>query len=269
MINSAILKKIYLNNAKYNVLSESISLDDVERYEPKKELNERIWNNLHLRSKVRMRLLDISDDFYDTLGISDDYRIDTILTGSICNYNWTSSSDIDLHIIIDFSTINSDTELVKSYFDMKKNEWNKSHLNLKIYNFPIEVYVQDINEKHVSHGIYSLERDAWIIRPSYKSLDDTIFDENDILYKSSDLMDIIDDLEKASNLQTDKHKLLLIKKKVFSLYSSLKNKRKKSLNQDGEMGKWNIIWKILRNDGYIEKLIVMKAKLYDKINTID
>lgn len=262
------LRTIYLTEELFESLAETVSDDDVEQYDVKHSLNERIWQNGHLRSKVRMRLLDIADDFFDTLGISEDDRVDTILTGSMCNYNWTSSSDIDLHIVVDFSNICDDTETLKDYFDMKKNEWNKEHERLKIYNFPIEVYIQDVNEKHISHGIYSLESDKWLVKPMLKSFSDTVFDKNDIVAKANYIMDIIDDLDNASQHEKDKHKLSVLRNKITSLFKRLKTKRQDSLNGYGEMGSWNIVWKILRNNGYIERLVALKAILYDKINSL-
>lgn len=250
-------------------IKEAITQNEVERYEIKDKLNERFWNGKQLRSKVRMRLLDIADDFFDTLGFNEDCRIDTILTGSLCNYNWTSMSDIDLHIIVDFSLINEDFDLVKTYCDLKKNEWNTKHDTLKIYNYPIEIYVQDINEKHISHGIYSLEKNEWLIKPSHNDLMVNMFNKDDVIEKTSYIMDIIDNLDNAYIHIHDKHKLQEIYHKVNSLLLRLKKKRKTYLSRQGEMSSWNVIWKILRNCGYIEKLIVMKAKLYDKIFSIE
>ena len=39
------------------------------------------------------------------------------------------------------------------------------HENLKIYGFPVEIYVQDVNEEHTANGMYSLESNDWIKVP--------------------------------------------------------------------------------------------------------
>ena len=44
------------------------------------------------------------------------------LTGSLANYNWSSFSDVDLHIIVDFSQIDENYELVKGFFDNARRE---------------------------------------------------------------------------------------------------------------------------------------------------
>ena len=94
------------------------------------------------------------------------------MTGSLCNYNWSTYSDIDLHIVIDFSEISDKKDLVQEYFDAKKNEWNNSHTNLTIHNFNVELYVEDIVNDSVRGGIYSLEQNKWIKKPSYDDLDE-------------------------------------------------------------------------------------------------
>ena len=89
---------------------------------------------------------------------------DYLFLGSLANYNWSKYSDIDLHILIDFKKINKDTDLVKDYFDSKKKIWNDEHENLKIYGFQVELYIQDINEENSSGGVYSLEKNKWLIK---------------------------------------------------------------------------------------------------------
>ena len=54
---------------------------------------------------------------------------------------------------------------MKEYFDSKKSLWNQKHKDIKIFGFPIEVYVQDKNEPHASTGVYSLEKNEWKVKP--------------------------------------------------------------------------------------------------------
>ena len=72
----------------------------------KKELNQSIWDGEKLNTLVRERLLKIADDFIEDLEIVEKEDIEDIrLTGSLANYNYTSYSDIDLHVIIDFQKV--------------------------------------------------------------------------------------------------------------------------------------------------------------------
>ena len=75
----------------------------------KKELDQSIWDDEKLKPLVRDRLLKIASDFVEYLEVLDEDNIEDIrLTGSLANYNYTSYSDIDLHIIIDFKDVNED-----------------------------------------------------------------------------------------------------------------------------------------------------------------
>ena len=79
-----------------------------------KYLNEKFWDeNNHLNPRVRLRLLDIADKFYETLETSWVEPIDVIFTGSLCNYNWSKYSDVDLHIVVNFDDVDKRTNFVK------------------------------------------------------------------------------------------------------------------------------------------------------------
>ena len=76
------------------------------------------------------------------------------ITGSLANYNWNKKySDIDLHILIDYSKVDKRTDFVDNYFYSQKKLWNEEHKDLRIFGFPIEVYVQDVNKEHTSSGV--------------------------------------------------------------------------------------------------------------------
>ena len=63
---------------------------------------------------------ELGEDFVEFLGI-EFFIHDIILTGSLANYNWSNFSDVDLHIVIDFEDSEYDSELLKEFFDSKKN----------------------------------------------------------------------------------------------------------------------------------------------------
>ena len=54
------------------------------------------------------------------------------------------SSDIDLHILLDFKEVNDNVDLVKDYFNAVKALWNYLH-DIRIKGYEVEVYVQDAN----------------------------------------------------------------------------------------------------------------------------
>lgn len=252
-------------NIDTEVNSNEVNLSSFKK---EKKLNPQIWHNMTINPKLRLRLLDIADDFWDSLEVSWVKIKDIVITGSISNYNWSKYSDIDLHIIIDYKEVDKKIELVKDYFDSKKNEWNKDHENLKMYGFPVELYVQDINETHDSSGIYSIEKNTWLVKPNPNKIKELGLDKYTIKEKSAKIMTIIDDLENSYKTTKDKHVIDEIAQKVKLLLIKLKGMRKSSLDIEGESGVGNIIWKVLRRTSYLDKLYDLKIKTYDKINTL-
>lgn len=241
---------------------------NLSSFRPQKELNPKIWINGRINSKVRLRLLDIADDFFDTLEVNWVQPKDIILTGSLANYNWSKYSDFDLHIVINFEDVDDRVNFVKDYFDAKKKLWNEQHENLKIYGFPVEVYVQDANEEHTASGVYSLELDEWIKKPTRNSISTIKLNKFYIKEKALKYMLIIDDLYEAAKNEKDIEKLEQIALKSNKLFKTIKSMRRDALKNGNEMSSGNIIFKCLRRSGHIGKLSEVKTKTYDKIFSI-
>lgn len=250
-----------------NLTEISSSEVNLSSFETKKELNEKFWTNKKLNSKVRKRLLKIADDFLNDIKIDNKYCSDVIFLGSLANYNWSKYSDVDLHLIIDFKKVNKNIELVKDYFDVKRTLWNDTHESLKIYGFPIEIYIQDINEENSATGVFSLEKNKWIKIP--KEIDEDVLNKTKIKQKSADLMTKIDKLKSQYDKKTLNTDLEKLSKNVKSLFDEIKRLRKSGLSTNkGEFSTGNIVFKVLRRSGRLETLIDLKRNTYDKINTI-
>jgi predicted nucleotidyltransferase len=70
---------------------------------------------MRMKEEIREPMLKIASNFIE--GLPFDVKIEDItLTGSLANYNWSSYSDVDLHIIVDFSKIDENYDLVKGFF---------------------------------------------------------------------------------------------------------------------------------------------------------
>ncbi len=241
---------------------------DLSSFKPKKELEPRIWVNGTLNSRVRLRLMDIADDFYDTLDIGWVEPKDVILTGSLANYNYSKFSDFDLHIVVDFEEVDDRVNFVKDYFDAKKKIWNDQHKDLKIYGYPVELYVQDANEFHNASGVYSLNLNTWIREPNENGIEAIKLNKFYIKEKVLKLINKIDDLCEAAETETDNYKLEEIANNANELFKRIRSARKAGLKRGGEMDSFNIIFKCLRRTGYIGKLVDLKTKTYDKLFSI-
>lgn len=265
-------EKDSIQSFSFGELDEMIDSDEMgdvlNSFEVQKQLNPKIWVNNKLNSRVRLRLLDIADKFFDSLGVDWVKTHDIIMTGSLCNYNWSKYSDIDLHILVDFKDVDERTHFVKDYFDSKKRLWNQEHDNLKIYGYPVELYVQDINEEHTASGIYSLEKNEWIKEPERDEMKAIQLDKEKVLDKVENIVSIIDNFEKQIEKEQDTEKIDIISDKVKKLFDKIKGVRRESLKKKGEMGIGNIVFKTLRRLDYIGKLVELKNKTWDKIFSI-
>lgn len=230
----------------------------------KDELNPKIWDNpqdiksAKIKEVIRKRLLEIADEFVEFLNIPI-FVQDVTLTGSLSNYNWSSYSDFDLHILYDFSEAGSKKELLSDLFGLKKTYFNSTH-DIKIKGYEVESYVQDISEPHESTGVYSLMFNEWIKEPS--SDIDIKIDKTLVLEKSQQWMDMIDNMIEELNDDDIEYE------KGQSIISKLKDKIKKfrasGLERGGEYSYENLVFKFLRRSGYIEKLYEFSDQFMDK-----
>lgn len=262
-------KKLNLNESVMQEMSpEDVSL---ESFNIKRDLNPKFWKDEHLDKRIRLKLLDIADDFFKDLDVDWIEPKDIIMTGSLANYNWDNEySDIDLHIMVDFEEVDDNKDFVKNYFDSKKTLWNQKHEGLTIFGFPVEVYVQDVNETHNSSGIYSLDKDEWIEEPDFKSLKSQKYDKQYVKKEVAKLATEFEELEdEFKKAKSDKHKIEIVNKKAIELFDKIKGKRTNGFEKSkSEMNPGNIIFKSLRRNGIIEKLLDLREKTYDMMNSL-
>jgi hypothetical protein len=211
-------------------------------------LNPDLWNpDNTLKVEVKENLLKIAQDFYADTKLTAPIE-DIIMLGSSANYNWTPTSDIDLHVIIDLKKLGANEDINKQLVDALKANWNKNH-NIVIKNKKIEVYIQDINEINRSTGVYSLLNNQWKMIPQkiHVKLDNKLIQQ-----KYSNYVLQINDAIQSKNL--DKMKRVL--KSLFDM-------REVGLSKVGEYSTENIVFKILRSRNYIENLKTAINSVYD------
>lgn len=236
----------------------SWSVNEDKFYQDK--LNDLFWDGLNFDENIRNKLIQIAHDFYQTFKL--DIPIEDIeLTGSLANYNWTPKSDLDVHVLIDFSKINPDVSLAKKAMDGQRFIWNLRH-NVVMRGHDVELYLQDINEPHVASGLFSLLNNKWIKVPKYNPPQ---IDERDVEMKFLGIVNDIKQLQsKIDNIQDPKEAKEMhdhaekVKAKIMKM-------RKEGLEREGEFSVENIVFKKLRNEGYIQNIIDLTSRSYDKI----
>jgi predicted nucleotidyltransferase len=244
-------------------LSEEVNPESVDlaALETKDSLNSDVWEDEDfIKSGIKHNIERIARDFIESLGI--DVRIDDIVvTGSLANYNWSRFSDVDVHILVDFDEIDENHELVRELFTKAHAEWNRAH-NIKVNDHEVEIYVQDIDEPHSSTGIYSILNDKWVKRPNKHQF---TLNRDEIQAKTAHLMDEIDEIE----VLIDNGDFKQAHNDASRMKEKIRNFRKGGLEKGGEYSSENLSFKILRRNGYLDKLSDIKNESYDKMMTLE
>lgn len=205
-----------------------------------KILNKDIWENNQLKQEVKDKLLEIAMTFFGFLKVKNLIVEDIIITGSMSQYNYTKESDIDLHFIVDFNNLPEDCPIpFDDYFNSKKKIFNLEH-DISIYGHPVEIYVEDSNVPSESKGKYSLLKDEWIIFPLKSKIE--YFE-----YDSEKLKEIVKEINDVLTTDFNAEIAQSILDKIYEM-------RKSGLSLGGESSEGNVIFKLLRNGGYIKKL---------------
>jgi hypothetical protein len=225
------------------------------------ELNQNIWEgDDRLRPDVRAALLDIAQQFIDDAELEDDLK-DITFTGSMANYNWSKFSDIDMHLLVDFSEINDNTSLVRKFFDAVRSNWNKLH-DITVKDHEVEIYVQHDAEPHVSTGVYSILNDEWIVKP--RRIEPHI-DEPTALKKARSLQREIDKVYSLYSHHLHAEAL----DAAYALKEKIKRMRQAGLQRTGLFAPENLAFKMLRRSGHIEKLFDAYTGAYDASLSLD
>lgn len=226
---------MYLQEFQEGIVDQAVKFND--------KLNPLLFDNNKLKQIVRYKLLLIAQNFVNFIDIPRLNLTDITLSGSNAAYTYTEHSDIDLHLIVD---VPSAAEFqYKQLFDAKKNQYNFNH-DIRIKGIDVELYVQNSKDPHFSAGIYSVLDDKWLEEP--KLLRANIKD---------------DDVEKKVENYVNKIKLALRTKnitKANTVKSEITKLRKSGLETTGEFGVENIAFKVLRTQGWIDKL---RQHIYD------
>ncbi len=214
------------------------------------ELNPKFWVNIFLKEEVRKKLLEISKEWLKFAEIPNSAVKDIVFTGGNANYNYTDDSDIDVHIILDKSKIPNCSD--EEYFKDKKLIWSLTH-DISVYGAEVEVYAQ-LGEVNIpkNQGVYSLKTGKWVVKPENLELD---FEHDDLLKKKID--DAVYQIDHALENTTDT-------KAAEKLLEKFQKLRKHSIAKSGEFTQDNLVFKELRNRGYIDKIREFIVKMTDK-----
>ena len=116
-------------------------------------LNPKLWDHDHLKPQVKGALIRIAEDFKEFVEVP--FKVlDIVIAGGNANYNYTGKSDIDLHLIADYDSIECDRTAAE-LFDTKRLLY-KRDFDVEIFGIPVELYVEDHRMPAVSSS-YSIQ----------------------------------------------------------------------------------------------------------------
>lgn len=214
------------------------------------KLNPALWDkDDNLLTDVSTNLLKIANDFYADIEIKAALK-DVLFLGSSANYNWTPTSDIDIHLVIDIKELGMSNELTaKRYLGALKSKWNYDHhITIKSHN--VETYVQGVDHQTHATGIYSLMKGTWLSKP----IKEKVTLDKDLI--RSKYQYYVFRIKKVTAEPTiEKLKVLL---------DDIYKMRQSGLDDKGELSTENLVFKLIRNKGYLDKLRELKIKIYDK-----
>lgn len=219
-------------------------------------LNPILWEDDNLKSEVASKLLTIAYTWATFSKIPVDSIKDIIFVGGNANYNYTSASDIDLHLVVDMKELGTCKEVIHEYLKSKKQLWGLIH-DIKIYGHNVELYAQDVSVPYIEgQGVYSILNNKWLVKPKHQNID---FDDVNVQKKVQDYKKHIDTLISSSASDAS----------FEGLKEKLRKMRASALEKGGEFAPENLAFKELRNAGYLDKLNDYFVSAQDKRLSLD
>ena len=234
----------------------------INSFDLRDTLNPKVWDNYDnvnkasLKSEIRKNLISIAQEFLYFVEV-DVIVSDIVLMGSLVNYNWSEYSDFDLHVIADYKQYPKEQiDLYSELFDLKKTLFNLKH-DIKIKGYDVELYLQDESDSAYSDGVYSLMFDEFVKKPSKT---DFKINKELIKTKAEQWMNLIDECIEQSKTENTEESQETLKK----CYKKIKKYRQSGLEEGGEFSIGNLVFKYLRRNGYIGKLLEFRDQILDK-----
>ena len=213
-------------------------------FDLKQELNPLLWaENKEIRPEIRQKLLEIALHFKKFVDVEFPI-IDVVITGGMTGKYYTEHSDLDLHLVTDYSKISCDQEL-EELFDTKRKLY-KNEYDIRIKGIPVELYVEDRLRPAVG-GSFSIIKNRWISDPTEPrgEIDQASIEKNS--HKFFELINRILASDDISDLKT-------VKNLIWTY-------RQQGLQRHGEFGIENLTFKTLRNSGILSSLLDRIKKL--------
>ena len=238
----------------------NIAKDELD-FAQKSTLNEDFWQNEKLNPKVRKVILAIVKNYLKStnLRLSIDDIDEIEFTGSLANYNHNKFSDVDIHLLFDFSELGNDPDFMRELLTAKAINWNNRH-NVTIFGHEVELYIADAKSDHHSTGVYSVKDDKWLIKPVKDAKLSAELNLNKVKDKADKISKQIDMLAVKDDVSLEK---------IESLKDKIKKMRESGLETGGEYSTENLAFKLLRRRGELNTLYALMNQAQDEELSLD
>jgi len=218
------------------------------------ELNSKFWKNEEMIDKIRKQLLLIADKWSKFADIPKSAIKDVVLVGGNANFNYTKFSDLDVHLVVDYSkVVECEEDFVAEYLRDKKSIWEFTH-DITVFGVPVEVFAEPVGRPmKKSQGVFSLIQNKWLQKPKKEKINI----KNDDFIQSKVDHDIHMINYALKHHADDEATIKKLKKR-------LQVERGVGIRRAGEYSVENLVFKELRNRGYIDKMKTHIAKIQDR-----
>lgn len=233
--------------------------EDVEKHDT---LNPKLWNEDNsLKQEVKEKINLIIEEFIDNLKENEiTFNLkDTIIVGSNCSYNYNKDSDLDIHLVAE--NIEAPEDLYNKIYSAYRSIFNKK-LDIEFYGIPVELFIETEDTHSVYNGIYSVLQDKWLQEPvaeDIPEIDQEAFEKEYKIWEDK-YNSIVSESEKELNEEIENKQISDIDQFLEDVYAL----RKEDLASGNQYGIKNLVFKELRNKGYLDKLKDLKNELLSK-----
>jgi uncharacterized protein YcbK (DUF882 family) len=237
-----------------------IAKDELE-FDQKPTLNKNFWDGEKLNPEVKDAIMAVVESYLKSTNLEltvDD--IDEIeFTGSLANYNYSKFSDVDIHLLFDFSKLSKDPDFMRELLTAKAIIWNDRN-NVTIFGHEAEFYITDAGTDHHSTGVYSVKNNEWLVKPIRDPKLSAELNLNKVKDKADKISKEIDMLVVKDELSLEK---------LEKLKDKIKKMRVAGLETGGEFSTENLAFKLLRRRGELNTLYSLMQQARDEELSLD
>ncbi len=213
------------------------------------ELNTKYWQGDKMDPKIRTKLNKIGQSYYDDMSekLPNLKLQDILFSGSLANYNYTKSSDLDIHLVVDTSKVSCDKRVLLAYVILL-NKYLHATADLSVDGTPLQVSI--VTDMHETGGVYSLMTGKWVNKPTHVK---PMYTKEELASQVKLYHQKIEAIQEAYSTAPQASDC----EKAHALSKELKSARGEGLKRDGYGSIENNVYRILRNVGDLNALYVI------------